>query len=389
MERSNEDVPDHKKYWSEVQQDQIAQQLDMSILRYSRVWEDHRILCQGLDINHDDVILSVTSSGDNVLNMLLKEPKQIVSVDISEAQNSLLELKLTAIKCLDDYNEFLQLLGEIPSDKRLSIFEKIQPHLPVYAKEFWMNNLPIVEAGISWSGRLEKYILNLRLHLPDSLNPDLVDRFFSSSSLEEQKKCIDEMPLDELGARISWYFSKDNLEQGRSQVQQKYVDISSDGFGKMIWERFLSVCRNIPVADNFYLSLWFRGDRGYDPVDKPDYIAPYLTKEGFQKLKGLVNRVSVRTISVEDAVISPDIPKFTKACLSNIFEYFSAKAAKVIFDLLGSSMASGSRIAYWELFTSRKPSPDGKLHYLKDLSERLAQIDRVFWYDAFRVYEVK
>ena len=52
-------------------------------------------------------------------------------------------------------------------------------------------------------------------------------------------------------------------------------------------------------------------------------------------------------------------------------------------------MASGSRIAYWELFTSRKPSPDGKLHYLKGLSERLAQIDRVFWYDAFRVYEVK
>ena len=42
----------------------------------------------------------------------------LVSVDISEAQNALLELKLTAIKCLDDYNEFLQLLGEMPSDKR-------------------------------------------------------------------------------------------------------------------------------------------------------------------------------------------------------------------------------------------------------------------------------
>ena len=59
----------------------------------------------------------------------------------------------------------------------------------------------------------------------------------------------------------------------------------------MIWERFLSVCRNIPVADNFYLSLWFRGDCGYDPVDKPDYIAPYLTKEGFQKLKVSPHRV--------------------------------------------------------------------------------------------------
>ena len=84
----------------------------------------------------------------------------------------------------------------------------------------------------------------------------------------------------------SWYVSKDNLaKQGRSQVQQKYIDISSDGLGKILWERFLSVCRNIPVADNFYLSLWFRGVRGYDPVDKPHFTAPYLTKEGFQKLK--------------------------------------------------------------------------------------------------------
>lgn len=38
----------------------ISEQLDLSVLRYSRVWEDYRILCKGLDIKTEDVIVSIT-----------------------------------------------------------------------------------------------------------------------------------------------------------------------------------------------------------------------------------------------------------------------------------------------------------------------------------------
>ena len=70
------------------------------------------------------------SSGDNVLNLLLDEPRKIserfvrrntskcvsmsvhaVAVDLSQAQNSLLELKLAGIRCLS-HHDFLVLLGE-------------------------------------------------------------------------------------------------------------------------------------------------------------------------------------------------------------------------------------------------------------------------------------
>ena len=69
------------------------------------------------------------SSGDNVLNLLLDRPKKIrelackkltsnfillassVAIDMSPAQNALLEIKLAAIRHLE-YQDYLCLLGE-------------------------------------------------------------------------------------------------------------------------------------------------------------------------------------------------------------------------------------------------------------------------------------
>lgn len=42
-------------------QSEVAKQLDLSVIRYSRVWEDHRTLSQGLQIREDqDVVVSIT-----------------------------------------------------------------------------------------------------------------------------------------------------------------------------------------------------------------------------------------------------------------------------------------------------------------------------------------
>ncbi len=39
---------------------EVAMALDLSVIRYSKVFEDHRILSQALDIQPDDVVLSIT-----------------------------------------------------------------------------------------------------------------------------------------------------------------------------------------------------------------------------------------------------------------------------------------------------------------------------------------
>ena len=41
-------------------QSEVAKSLDLEILRYSKVWEDHRVLEEALDIGDEDTVLSIT-----------------------------------------------------------------------------------------------------------------------------------------------------------------------------------------------------------------------------------------------------------------------------------------------------------------------------------------
>ena len=65
----------------------------------------------------------------------------------------------------------------------------------------------------------------------------------------------------------------------------KYVTLTIDEMTELMWDRFCSVNRNVPIRDNFYMSLFLRGQRSYC-FPTPEYLLPpYLTKTGFLKLK--------------------------------------------------------------------------------------------------------
>src|SRR5689334_10954610 len=101
---------------------------DPSIIRYSSVWEDIELLYEGLSIDPTDDVLSITSAGDNVLNLLLKEPGSITAVDGNAAQNALLELKMAGIAGLD-HAEFLALLGITDTHDRVNEYSNVAERL--------------------------------------------------------------------------------------------------------------------------------------------------------------------------------------------------------------------------------------------------------------------
>lgn len=49
---------------------------------YSFTWEDAKVDTRLLKINEDDVILAITSAGDNILQYALERPKRIHAVDL-------------------------------------------------------------------------------------------------------------------------------------------------------------------------------------------------------------------------------------------------------------------------------------------------------------------
>ena len=70
----------------------------------------------------------------------------------------------------------------------------------------------------------------------------------------------------------------------------------------------------------------------------------------------------------------------------------SQEVADVLFGKLATHMTSGGRVAFWDLLSPRLPSTEAlkqRLCLLEQLSTELYREDRVPWYMAFHVLEVK
>ncbi|KAI0023733.1 hypothetical protein F4780DRAFT_785514 [Xylariomycetidae sp. FL0641] len=105
---------------------------------YAFTWEDTREDERILKLKSDDVVLAITSAGDNILSYALQDPARIYAVDLNPAQNHLLELKIAAYASLH-YSDFWALFGEGQHpDFRALLLSKLSPHLSSRALQYWL-----------------------------------------------------------------------------------------------------------------------------------------------------------------------------------------------------------------------------------------------------------
>lgn len=165
-----------------------------------------------------------------------------------------------------------------------------------------------ITGGLTVGGRLEKYITQFSEHyLPPLVTAEEVDALFNSSSLEEQRELFNKLPLDDLERTFKYCllgstptivvtvfiftllrsFSsvKQQKNVGRSAAQMKYVSKTNEEVTSGLWERFCQICRTQHLKDNYFMSWYLRGHRGYDPASKPEFAPPYLRRENFNQLK--------------------------------------------------------------------------------------------------------
>lgn len=107
---------------------------------YAFTWEDSRVDNRLLKLGSDDVVLAITSAGDNILSYALSSPARIHAVDLNPNQNHLLELKVAAYSALP-YADFWKLFGEgRHSDFRSLLISRLSPHMSSRAFQYWLNN---------------------------------------------------------------------------------------------------------------------------------------------------------------------------------------------------------------------------------------------------------
>src|SRR5450432_1124947 len=103
-----------------MENEDLTNKVDFTIIRYANCWEDADILLQGLSPAEGNKILSIGSAGDNSFSLLTTNPEIVVAIDINKIQLYVIELKKAAIKKLN-YEEALQFLGFTFCEKRIEL----------------------------------------------------------------------------------------------------------------------------------------------------------------------------------------------------------------------------------------------------------------------------
>lgn len=109
---------------------------------YAFNWEDPAVDLSLLELRKDDVLVTITSAGDNILDYLSQSPlRRVHAIDLNPNQNHLLELKVASFAAGLSYGEIWAMFGEgRVTNFRDVLIHKLSPHLSSHAFQFWLSH---------------------------------------------------------------------------------------------------------------------------------------------------------------------------------------------------------------------------------------------------------
>ena len=156
----------------------------------------------------------------------------------------------------------------------------------------------------------EDTIQHLTDYVSKVVKENELDDFFAASTIEEQRGLFQKVStgLEEVFLLVNNYtvlicehlrvillnglsiysscLSREHLlATGWTEKQLNDIEAVHGDVNHFFMEHLHRVCLTLPVRDNFYLSLWTRGTRGFAPDSNPELCPPFLRRKNFHKLK--------------------------------------------------------------------------------------------------------
>lgn len=310
-------------------------------------WEDPRIDQELFKFRKDkDVIVTLTSAGDQVLDYLIAAPKKIIAVDLNARQNALLELKLAGIKELS-HEQFWQIFGASSGATFREVYPLLRPHLSERASKFWDSAQNLFDNKFLWSGacgNLVRYgVLAIRYIF--GLNSFYV-QLRDCKTLEEQRAIMEDnrAALD----RLFWFMHLTRrLWAPFIAVPASQLDLFK---GNIMEIAVYSVLEKTHIAkDNYFyygqlFGVWSR-----------ECCPRYLEEGHFNALKrgSLADRVSVRYGLLGDCVAEEPEGSITCMSLLDHMDWLSDEVIVNCWELYRPKLASGARIL-WRSFSDHQ-----------------------------------
>ncbi|MCB0696202.1 MAG: DUF3419 family protein [Chitinophagaceae bacterium] len=354
---------------------ELAKQVDFGLIRYANCWEDADVLLQGLSLQQGANVLCVASAGDNALSLLTTYPGSVVAVDVSEVQLCLVELKKAAFAILE-YEELLVLLGVrgCTATLRLQLYGKVREKLSSTARKYWDEHKTILENGVIYSGKFERYFKQFREYiLPFAHNKRAIIQLLERKSAEEQQVFYDKhWNTFRFRILMNVFFSKYVLgKYGRDPEFLKHVQVPVAQYIRQRAEQHLA---SLHCQDNYFVHMIFTGSFGA-------LLPHYLRAENFPAIKSNIHKLELKHTSVQEAAISG---KYDAYCLSNIFEYMSATDFRELALSWVEHIPKGATLAYWNLMAPRSCSEVASQAYIYNIkSKELTDLDNGFFYSRF------
>lgn len=362
---------------------EIEREAAFNIMRYAQCWEDADVLLESLDIQPEDVCLSIASAGENSFSLLAKSPKKVIALDMNHVQLYAVELRKAVYSRLT-HEEMLKFHGakDASMDERASYYSKVEDALSEEARDYWIST-NFFEVGYGNVGKFEKYFgLFKNVVMPLIHSRKTIKKLFTLKTIEEQREFYDKKWNNWRWRMLFKVFFSRKLMgmMGRDPAFFKYVEGS---VADKILGRTEVAFYNVLAKENPYLDWILNG--------KFNHALPHaLRAENFEVIKKNLNRLEVHLGSIE-SYLDKTNEKVTKYNLSDIFEYMSEDMYEQLMNRLIAASEQGGRLAYWNMLAPRfaglSPSLMVKLETLN--TDELFLKDKAFFYSKFICEKIK
>ena len=328
--------------------------------------------------------MSISSGGENVFAILLKNPKKVVAIDINKEQIYLTKLKVAAIRNLD-FNKFVQFIGFKKSPNRISLFDKIKESLSNDELIYWNTHQEEINTGIIHTGKLERYLGKFRKFLlPLVISKSSLNRFLQLNTLKEQEDFFNKVWNNwRFRFLFKLFFSEKGMSNGRKKDYFKYS--KQTRLTSYYFEKTRNGLTKIPIKSNFFMQYILTGT-----IPIPFEGHPYLDKNNFNKLKNLFNKVEFVNADIQDYMRKTKKGKFTKFNLSDIFELKEQEEYEEILKEIVRVSNHFGIVCYWNNLAPRyNHNKIPGLRKDESLSKELSKKDRCHFYSRFIVEKIR
>jgi len=360
----------------------LADEVDFSIIRYSQCWEDADVVLDALQVMPGDTCLSIASAGDNTLSLLARDPAKVVAVDLSESQLACLELRAAAYRRLT-HAALLELMGARPSTRRRVLYDQLAPDLSPGAQRVWAAQGEAIELGIGAVGRFERYLGMIRRF---AINPthsrDERDGLFRPRPVGERKTYYDDH-WNNWRWRLLIKIACSRLVMGRLGRDPRFFKYARGSVADHIMAMAEHAVVDLDPAENEYLQWIVRGTFG-------NRLPHALREENVPRIRANLDRLEWRLADVQSHLKQQSPASVQRFNFSDVFEYLSEEDSDAVFDSVARVGTPGGRVAYWNMLVPRhRPERLGsRIRPLPELSERLHQAAKTFFYTGFVVEEI-